>query len=240
MADINTVDIVEAVAEVMAAQRPFDPPPEESKMETVTPPVKVKKFDFLLTAGPTLIELTKAAPGSDHVRALLLARFGTLVPEGIKEYDKVVEWVEENGCKPYVPPAPLPPIHPAPERGRNIAFSIEYDFSDTEIGTCNYSVCREGSAEHAITEERLRDLVQNNDSIDDIVSEITDMADEDPWELDPEMDSGDMDHDNYQHSETIDANWDRRMSDQRIAQRVREWCEGHLDEEELQRLGLRE
>ncbi len=120
---------------------------------------KLAKKRCLITnaLSQTTITLLSVEPMNPQGRTQVLATIGKPIPEALKTYDEIKDWVEENHGQSSMegfPPAPLP-------EDKEL-FKVEFSFSDTERGRANVEVETSATGEVPITANMLQEVLRES------------------------------------------------------------------------------
>jgi hypothetical protein len=158
---------------------------------TETKPVeKVRTCEITDILPKTVIEMVKAAPTHETVRAHILAATKQPVPTDCDTHDKIKDWIEYNFKKP-VPAVPA------------IELSARVRREHTQFGRCNFSRRLRGEAPYFMSAEEMKRVADESANLDEfqdnIVSWFVDGCQEN-W---PDLDviDGSEDYDNYEEDE---------------------------------------
>lgn len=151
----------------------------------------------------SVIELVKAAPTNDTVRSVLLAHLKQPIPDGARDYDAIKAWIETNlepPAKPAMPPRPQP----------RAVINIPINGSETEIGTCRYTVQLSGSGDFPIREDELLEMAEESEDFGDLVDRVMDhIQDEGVMEyLTMEPDDNSYEYENHEIADSRDFDWE--------------------------------
>lgn len=155
-----------------------------------------------LLGGP-MVELLKLAPLNPTARARVMAVIGQMPPDEMDTWEKIKEWIQTT-----YEPRPLPP-DPSDDPG---GFDVIVDFSRRESGTCRYSCTSSGSASYHVSADEIQELLDDNDvdSFSELVSLLRERIMDNPWDLEPFLESDD---DSYQYSHYDCHDDDQHCSD---------------------------
>lgn len=148
----------------------------------------------------SIVSLLELAPGNPQARGHVLAQTGKMPPDSCKTYEEVRDWIEDNcGPDPEAEPSAEPAASAPPERGN--AFTVRLDFTAVETGRCHYRDSQGGSISRPVTREDINSLLGNyepNAPLSVLAGGLEDMLMDDPWDLEPAMDSDDeITYDSY-------------------------------------------
>lgn len=159
---------------------------EEPATKAKTKPKKKNRNNVASTLlGPTLIQLIAMAPGHKTYRALVSKAAGKLLPGDLATYQQIVHWLE------YDIPSRMPP-------SSSNELVLNYDCSETEMGTANYTCARYGTSTVAINTTKMRQLVQSCDGWDQLMDEVDDLANEIAGNNVDWSDAGNFQYDNHE------------------------------------------
>jgi hypothetical protein len=129
---------------------------QRKKMETQTElPVKVPLCAVTDVLSPSLITMAQQHPTNIAIRTHILAAIKQSIPDEAQTWEQIREWIEYNIKKPDRPIVQIPESTPEPR----MAVRVMAQCSDTERGTCRYSVCRNGEGHVGILEADLLSLI---------------------------------------------------------------------------------
>lgn len=150
-------------------------PPEEKKKQTC-------RIGQVLPA--SVIELLKAAPQNDTIRAVILAHLRVPIPDDALTFEQIRTWIEHTIKSPQflteqgipvgipgvdsVPPAPMVMI---PIKG-----------TEDEMGSCRYCVTTRGQGNYQIGLDAFRQMVEESDDLDELQERVSDEVGEDWYE----------------------------------------------------------
>ena len=166
------------------AKKPVAEPDGSVKTVEVPEPIKRKcELKQVLPAG--VIQLLASAPHNETVRNVLLAHLKVPVPEELKSYKDIQDWIEFN-IEP--PSAPLVKGSPPPGRTADLV-EVLVDAIEIELGSCNYSRDVSGRGNVGVSREDILDAAINADDEDEffrLVREGMDDAVRDRIEMEPD------------------------------------------------------
>jgi hypothetical protein len=127
----------------------------------------------------TVIKLLELAPANEIARAHALSRLTVPIPNECQTFEQIKEWIEKEVepsrarlvYEQYIEP-PQTPVNPAQLMQIDVApppavnrhddgrgFNIDVERSETEHGTCNYSVRCHGETTAHVTTDMIRNAV---------------------------------------------------------------------------------
>jgi len=146
-----------------------------------------KKSKIAKVFSRQLMEMLKLAPENATIRSQAHARILVPLPDNIKTFEQIVEWVEtnidQNGLTAvYNSPveqeaAPSPwmqPITEQPVLNNHPTFDVGYRISEREFGT--YDVTRRGNGIEEMDPQTMLDIVEDAENLENALSRIISLA----------------------------------------------------------------
>lgn len=194
-----------------------------------------RKCSITALLGKSLVELLQAAPLNPTGRARILAITGQMPPDTITTYDELKAWVESN-CEPKTKPGgPVRPGAPQPLNG----IVVQVRFREDETGSCSYSCLNTALANYEITPDMINNLMDEGGNLNDLANEILTHIQEHAWDdVDPDMESCDYEHDDYNTSGTDNRRTDLYNGTTDLVARLRTYLQATQTPERLRQLGI--
>lgn len=183
-----------------------------------------------------LIDSLKLHPNHPVYRALVLSTLGKMPPPELTTFDEVVHWIEFN-CEARNKVRNEPGrAAPAPAN----TLEIRLSFSDTEVGTCHYTVDRYGSGTYRFTAADLEDMAEDVENIDELVESIEVSISDRARDVQGDMEQSDdgPDFNNYNSTDTENEQWEYCDSQNERRARLIAFLQRNLSVEQRERLGI--
>ncbi len=189
----------------------------------------------------TLIAGMKLAPANPTYRGLILRETGVMPPDTLKTFEELKDWIEWNvepGKFKAEPPSP-PPTWQAPVAVARPGLRFELEYSETEIGSCRYTVRRSGLGDYMFDRDDVLRVVEDSSDLDEVMTGLNDEMNRDAWDNAPDMDDyGDYDYDRYDLTDSEDANYEHVQNTETRRARVVQYLRTILSQEEQERIGI--
>lgn len=183
-----------------------------------------------------LIDSLRLHPNHPVYRALVLSALLKAPPPELTTFDEVVNWIEFNcesskkvrneSVRNVQPPTPT--------------LEIMLSFSDTESGTCHYTVDRHGSGTYRFTAADLASMADDVENIDGLVDSIETTIADNAYDVQEEMENSDdgPDHDHYNATDHDNEEWEYLNSSDEMRARLIAFLQRNLSVEQRERLGI--
>jgi hypothetical protein len=179
---VDTIEVETVTIEMDGVSKEVEVPKKKSKAPVVEvakpepkPEPKPRTCMIEIALPASVIQLIKAAPHNDTVRAVILAHLKIPVPDECKTFEDIKEWIETT----VVIPMPSKSKKGGPSNASIVEIPIQA--TDTEHGRCNYSIGRNGSGNYQLSVQRFRDMVESSQDLDDLVAALSDRIGDD-WD----------------------------------------------------------
>ena len=145
-------------------------------MDEAVPPPVVRKSELKDFFGQNFVELMAKAPTNTLVRGQIMRHTGQLPPAELDTFEKLKDWIEINVDKPK---RDEPKTAVESPRTTGPTFNVLFHISDVEMGTCSYSVSRNGEWMQEISLEDIREWIGEGLNIRHIIQRIAERAESD-------------------------------------------------------------
>lgn len=184
-----------------------------------------------------LIDSLRLHPNHPVYRSLVLAALLKAPPPELTTFDEVVNWIESN-CEAKNKVRNEQPVRNAQPPTNTL--EIRLSFSDTESGTCRYTVDRYGSGTYRFRAEDLASMAEDVENLDELVESIEETISDNAHDVQEDMEWSD-DGPDYDHTEATDHDneeWEYRDGADTRRARLMEFLQRNLSVEQRERLGI--
>jgi hypothetical protein len=157
--------------------------------DSITSPEPLKrKCEIAQVLPASVIQLVVAAPHNETVRSVLLAHLKQSVPEELKTFNDIKDWIEFNI---EVPKAPTPP--------KNEAIQVLISASELERGTCRYERTLKGEGMQGIRRLLILEIAEESDGAEDFFERTREAFRDYGLEISMDEDGDGTDYSSYEH-----------------------------------------
>lgn len=175
----------------------------------------------------SVVQLVKAAPHNDTVRSVMLAHLKQPVPDELKTFEDIKEWIETT----IVIKALKHVSSPLSVDGR---VQIRIEGYDKEHGRAAYSVNRKGEGNYRLGLQTFLNHVANADDLDELIQRLSDTIGDD-WDSNINMDwvDGTIHYDDHETDDEdgfTETGWDYQDGHREaIMQLIRQYAPEHVE-----------
>lgn len=168
------------------------------------------------------LKLLKKAPQNEAIRALVMARIKRAIPDEVKKFDDIVEWIEGNIDQAALSLEPIKKSGPAPD------FYCDVRYSYREYGRCNYSQRMRNRVDYSMSSNMILEAIGGAANFEGAVravsSNLQSQCNEDPPE---DCESYNQDHFNYE----TEGEEQHEANPQNVGPRLAEYLYEHMNGE---------